>query len=71
MESDMLARVMDGETLVVAGFTREREVKEEQKKPAGFIGGTWFSKPTVVTVHKQSELVILLTAKIVAGVAGQ
>jgi MSHA biogenesis protein MshL len=71
VESDMLARVMDGETLVISGFTREREIKEEQKKPAGFIGGTWFNRPTVVTVHKQSELVILLTAKIVAGVAGQ
>jgi MSHA biogenesis protein MshL len=71
MESDMVARVIDGETLVIAGFTREREVKEEQKKPAGLIGGTWFNRPTVVTVHKQAELVILLTAKIVAGVAAQ
>jgi type II secretory pathway component GspD/PulD (secretin) len=71
VESDMLARVMDGETLVVSGFTRDREVKEEQKKSAGFIGGTWFNHPTVVTVHKQAELVILLTAKIIAGVAAQ
>jgi type II secretory pathway component GspD/PulD (secretin) len=71
VESDMLARVMDGETLVISGFTREREVKEEQKKPAGVLGGTWFSRPKVVTLHKQSELVILLTAKIVAGVAAQ
>jgi Type II secretory pathway, component PulD len=28
-ESDMLARVADGETLVVSGFTRDREVKEK------------------------------------------
>jgi len=71
VESDMLARVMDGETLVVSGFTREREVTEEQKKPAGLIGGTWFNRPKIVTVHKQSELVILLTAKIIAGVGAQ
>ena len=69
IESDMLARVIDGETLVISGFTREREVKE-QKKSTGFVGGTWFSRGTVVS-RKRVELVILLTAKIIAGVAAQ
>jgi len=67
VESDMLARVADGETLVVSGFTRDREIKE--KKAVGLNGG-WFGRATVVT-HKRVELVILLTAKIVAGVAAQ
>jgi type II secretory pathway component GspD/PulD (secretin) len=67
MESDLLARVADGETLVMSGFTRDREIKE--KKVAGISGG-WFGRTTVVT-HKRVELVILLTAKIIAGVAAQ
>jgi MSHA biogenesis protein MshL len=71
VESDMLARVMDGETLVVSGFTRDREVTQTEQKPAGVIGGTWFNRPKTVTVRKQTEMVILLTAKIVAGVAAQ
>jgi len=66
-ESDMLARVADGETLVVSGFTRDREIKE--KKAVGISGG-WFGRSTVVT-HRRVEMVILLTARIVAGVAGQ
>jgi type II secretory pathway component GspD/PulD (secretin) len=65
IESDMLARVIDGETLVISGFTRDREVKE--RKAVGINGG-WFGRGTVVT-HKRVELVILLTAKIIAGVA--
>ena len=67
VESDMLARVIDGETLVISGFTRDREVKE--RKAVGINGG-WFGRGTVVT-HKRVELVILLTAKIIAGVAAQ
>jgi MSHA biogenesis protein MshL len=65
IESDLIARVIDGETLVISGFTRDREIKE--KKALGISGG-WFGRGTVVT-HKRIELVILLTAKIVAGVA--
>jgi type II secretory pathway component GspD/PulD (secretin) len=65
MESDMLARVADGETLVIAGFTRDRETRE--KKTVGTSGG-WFGRSTVVT-RKRVELVILLSAKIIAGVA--
>jgi type II secretory pathway component HofQ len=64
-ESDMLARVADGETLVVSGFTRDREVKEKQ---AAGVNGGWFGRKTVTT-HKHVELVILLTAKVVAGVS--
>ena len=29
-ESDMLARVADGETLVISGFTRDRETRERR-----------------------------------------
>ena len=57
----------DGETLVVSGFTRDREIKE--KKAVGINGG-WFGRGTVVT-HRRVEMVILLTARIVASVAGQ
>jgi type II secretory pathway component GspD/PulD (secretin) len=67
IESDMLARVADGETLVISGFTRDREVKET--KNVGTRGG-WFGRGTVIT-HKRVELVILLTARIVPGVAAQ
>jgi len=67
IESDMLARVADGETLVISGFTRDREVRE--RKNVGISGG-WFGRGTVVT-HKRVELVILLTPKIVTGVAAQ
>ena len=59
-ESDMLARVADGETLVIAGFTREREVRE--RRNLGISGG-WFGRGTVVT-RKRVEVVILLTPKI-------
>jgi type II secretory pathway component HofQ len=67
IEFDMIARVADGETLVVSGFAHEREVRE--RKAVGISGG-WFGRGTVVT-RKRVELVILLTPKIVAGVATQ
>jgi type II secretory pathway component GspD/PulD (secretin) len=59
-ESDTLARVADGETLVIAGFTRNREVRERTN--LGVRGG-WFGRGTVVT-QKRVELLILLTPKI-------
>jgi type II secretory pathway component HofQ len=59
-ESDTLARVADGETLVIAGFTRNREVRERTNQ--GLRGG-WFGRGTVVT-QKRVELLILLTPKI-------
>ena len=54
---------------MISGFTRDREVKEP-KKSTGLVGGTWFTRGTVLT-HKRVEVVILLTAKIIAGVAAQ
>jgi type II secretory pathway component HofQ len=66
-ESDMLARVVDGETLVISGFTRDRETRE--RKAVGITGG-WFGRGTVLT-RKRVEMVILLTPRIVAGVSAQ
>lgn len=66
-EADMLMRVADGETIVLAGFTRDRDVKE--KKNLGLSGG-WFGRGTVV-VHKKLELVLLLTPHVVVGASAQ
>ena len=66
-EADTLARVVDGETIVVAGFAREREVRE--RRNAGIRGG-WFGRSTVVT-KKRVELLILLTPKILSSVPSQ
>ena len=65
--SDMLARVADGETLVLGGFTRDREVRE--KKNLGEKGG-WFGRGTAV-VHRRVELVILFTPRVIVGVNAQ
>jgi len=59
-ESDTLARVADGETLVISGFTRNRDVRERTNQ--GLRGG-WFGRRTVVT-QKRVEILILLTPKI-------
>ena len=59
-ETDMLARVRDGETIVIAGLPREHETRE--RRNVG-IGGGWFGRSTVV-VRKRFELVILLTPRI-------
>jgi len=66
-EAELLARVADGETLVVSGFTRELETSE--KKHVGNSGG-WFGRATVVT-KKRVELIILLTPRIVPAALGQ
>ena len=58
-EADTLARVADGETIVIAGFKRVREVRERR---VGLAGG-WFGRSTVVT-RKRVELMILLTPRI-------
>jgi type II secretory pathway component GspD/PulD (secretin) len=63
--SDTLARVGDGQTIAISGFSREREVKET--KNAGTKGG-WFGRTTVVT-RKRVELVILLTPTILTPAA--
>ena len=60
LQSDMIARVADGETIVLAGFGRDRETRE--RKNTGFTGG-WFGRTTVVT-KKHVELVVLLTPRI-------
>jgi len=59
-ESDTLARVSDGETLVISGFTRNREVRE---RVSGGLRGGWFGRRTVVT-QKRVEILILLTPKV-------
>ena len=66
-ETDTLARVADGETIVVAGFGRQREVRE--RRNAGVKGG-WFGRSTVVT-NKRVELLILLTPRILGNVPSQ
>jgi MSHA biogenesis protein MshL len=55
-ESDTLARVADGETLVVSGFTHQRDVRERT-------GGGWFGRGTTV-VERRVELLILLTPRV-------
>jgi type II secretory pathway component GspD/PulD (secretin) len=59
-EADTLARVADGETIVISGFSRDRETKE--RKNTGLTGG-WFGRSTVIT-KKRVELVILLTPRV-------
>jgi hypothetical protein len=66
-ESDLLARVADGETLVVTGFGLDRESRE--RKAVGNAGG-WFGRSTVVT-RRHVELIILLTPRLVPGVMAQ
>jgi type II secretory pathway component GspD/PulD (secretin) len=62
-EADMLARVADGETLVIPGFATTREVRE--RRDLGIRGG-WFGRGTVV-VRRRVETLILLTPRIVDG----
>jgi MSHA biogenesis protein MshL len=59
-EADTLARVASGETIVVGGFLRDREVRE--RRSVGITGG-WFGRSTVVT-RRKVQLLILLTPKI-------
>ena len=66
-EADLLARVADGETLVISGVGRDQETRE--RKAAGISGG-WFGRATVVT-RRRIELVILLTPRIVRGASAE
>jgi MSHA biogenesis protein MshL len=61
-EADTLARLRDGETIVLSGFARNRA--SEERKSGGTRGG-WFGRTTVVT-KKRVELLILLTPRIVS-----
>lgn len=63
LESDLVARVADGETLVVGGFGTDRESRE--RRAVGTAGG-WFGRSTVVT-RRRVELLILLTPRMLAG----
>jgi type II secretory pathway component GspD/PulD (secretin) len=60
VESDTLARVANGETVIIAAGTRDREIKE--RKNVGINGG-WFGRATVTT-KKRVALLVLLTPKI-------
>jgi len=60
-QADMIARVSDGETIVVACFGRDQESRE---KKSSTTSGGWFGHSTVVT-KKHIELVVLLTPRIV------
>jgi MSHA biogenesis protein MshL len=61
-ELDTLARIANGETLVVSGFHRDVETRE-RRSGGGFSGG-WFGRSTVV-VRKRVELLVLLTPTVV------
>lgn len=66
-ESDTLARVADGETIVIAGFGRVRQIRE--KKSGGLKGG-WLGRTTVVT-RTHVELLVLLTPTILTTLTAQ
>jgi type II secretory pathway component GspD/PulD (secretin) len=65
-EADTLARLADGETLIVGGFLRDREVRT---RTTGLAGG-WFGRSTTVT-KKRVELLVLLTPRILNPVGAQ
>jgi MSHA biogenesis protein MshL len=58
--ADMLARLTDGETIVVSGFGRMLDVREAGSREAR---NSYFRRPSDVT-RKRSEVLILLTPKI-------
>ena len=66
-QADGAVVVRSGETIVLAGFSRERQVTE--RRNAGYKGG-WFGRSTV-TVTKRTELVILLTPRVLTGAVTQ
>jgi type II secretory pathway component GspD/PulD (secretin) len=68
-QADLIARVAGGETLVLSGFTRIREVREK-KTVANTTGSGWFGRGTIVT-QRRVEMVILLTPRLVTGVGVQ
>lgn len=62
-EADTLARVRNGETIVLAGFARNRTT---QARGSGGTRGGWFGRTTTVVTKKRVELLILLTPWIVS-----
>ena len=65
-ETDTVARLASGETLIVSGSARDRETRE---RVTGLKGG-WFGRSTVVT-RKRVVLLILLTPRIVNPVGAE
>ena len=66
-ESDTIARVADGETIVMGGFGRDHETRE--RKATGLKSG-WFGRTTIVT-RTHVEVLILLTPKVLSAVSAQ
>jgi type II secretory pathway component GspD/PulD (secretin) len=64
-ESNLLARVADGETLVVTGAGIDRETREQKTT-----GSSWFGHSSVTT-RRRVEVVILFTPRIVTGSGAQ
>ena len=58
--AELRQRFANGETLVISGFLRNRDVRERAN--LGVRGG-WFGRSTTVT-QKRVELLILLTPKV-------
>ena len=56
----MLARLVDGETMVVAGFSR---VLDRRDRSTGQAPGSYFGRSPAVT-NRRTEVVVLLTPKI-------
>lgn len=66
-EADTLARVADGETIVLSGFPHDQQIRE--RRNVGAAGG-WFGRGTVVT-NTRVEVLILLTPTILGTVPAQ
>lgn len=56
-EADLIARVADGETLVVWGFTSARDIRERRS--------AWLFRRKTVVTRKRVEILLLLTPKII------
>lgn len=59
-EASTLARVADGETVVFAGFPHSSEAREETSAARG----GWLGRKTTTPTKKRTELLILLTPRI-------
>lgn len=66
-EADTIARVADGETIVMAGFGRDHETRE--RKATGLKSG-WFGRSTIVT-RTHVEVLILLTPNVLTAASAQ
>jgi MSHA biogenesis protein MshL len=64
-EADMLARLADGETMVVAGFSRVLNLRDSRSSA---VRSSYFGRSSAV-INKRTEVVVLLTPKILNAVA--